>query len=126
MPEPSNRGIHFPEQQQQTKAKHEAANVVETVKDKAHELASSVGNSAQEAWDSTRHQAQEAWDSTRQQAQQYASQIGHSAEEALDSTNQFIRRYPVACVVGGFLIGALFAGAFGGVAAVTSNSSRYR
>jgi len=113
MAEPSNRGITFPEQQ-----KREVGNVVETVKDKAHDLAGTVkdkaqelAGSAQQAWDSGKHQAQQAWDSGKHQAQQYAAQVGDKVENAFDDVQSFVRRYPIACVMGGFFVGALFAGA---------------
>jgi hypothetical protein len=93
MADPSNRGINFPEPKQSD------GGTLGAIKDKAQDVASSVANTAQQAWDSTRHQAQ-----------QVASSIGNTAEETYDSVNGFIRRYPLACVFGGFLVGMLVAG----------------
>ncbi len=100
MPEPSNRGINFPEQSKSS----ESGGTMGTVRDKAQEMASSVASSAQQAWDTTRRQVQDA-----------ASNVGETFEDAFGNVNHFVRRYPLACVLGGFFVGFLAASAMGGM-----------
>jgi hypothetical protein len=124
MNEPSNRGVPFPEQHRQSDTgglKEKAQDTLGAVKEKAQDLA----GSAQQAWDSTKQQAHQAWDTTRQQASQMASNAGETFEEAFDSVNGFIRRYPLACVLGGVFIGFLAAGALSTLAEVRRPFPRY-
>jgi ElaB/YqjD/DUF883 family membrane-anchored ribosome-binding protein len=108
MPEPSNRGIHFPEQTKQS-----AQSTMSDIKDKAQDVASSVAD-----------QAQQAWDSAREQVGNVASQIGDTAEDAIENVTSFIRRYPVACVLGGFFVGFFAATAVSGMPDMLRSSSR--
>ena len=110
MPEPSNRGVHFPEPQH----KQADQGTLGVIKDRAQDMASGVADTAQKAWEGTREGAQKAWDSTREGVENAASYVGNTAEEAFDSVTGFIRRYPVACVMGGFFVGLLAAGVMGG------------
>ncbi len=107
MAEPSNRGVNFPEQHQHKQPE----STLGTVKEKAQDLASSAASSAQQAWDSTKQQAQQAWDSTKNRVQDMTSNVGDTFEEAFDSVQGFVRRYPLACIAGGFLVDFLAASA---------------
>jgi hypothetical protein len=96
MAEPFNRGINFPE------TKQSAQSAVSDIKEKAQDVATSVADTAQKAWDST-----------REQVGNVASQIGDTAEDAFENVTGFIRRYPVASVLGGFFVGYFAACALG-------------
>jgi hypothetical protein len=108
MADPINRGVNFPEQTKQA-----VLGTVGEIKDKAQDMASSVATTAQKAWDST-----------REQVENVASQIGDKAEEAVENVTGFIRRYPVASVLGGFFLGYFAACALGGMSDAFRSSSR--
>src|SRR4051812_26961899 len=47
----------------------------------------------------------QAWDSTRSGVEQAASSVANVAGDAWDETRTFLRRYPLATLAGGFVLG---------------------
>jgi hypothetical protein len=88
-----NRGFSFPEQQRrepEQQRREQGGGVMETAK----QAATSVAEGASQAWDATRHQAQHL-----------ASNVSEYAGDAWENVNDFFRRYPIATLGCGFVLG---------------------
>lgn len=92
--------------------------VVETVKERAAEVSAAVGESAQlakrnvqELASSAAQTAEQAWDKTRHMAEEFGAETARRAETLHADAAIFIRRNPMATVLGalglGILIGAV-------------------
>jgi hypothetical protein len=92
-------GEHDPTFQEQG-GRTETSGVVGTVTEKARDLASGATEAAGQAWESTKRHTRE-----------WASTAADTAQDAYEGFGNFIRRYPVASLLGALGVGFLLGGA---------------